>query len=745
MQNETRNEEEVPLSSRFSEVDNRTDYKMNYLQEQMGLSGKPPPRYIIRGSHPWRIRWELFIIVLALYNSISVPLGVAFETNNANIGYEVFERLVDCFFAIDLIVNFFCTYTDKNGEEIYDLKEIGKNYIMTGRFFIDLAATIPFELLPEIFGANSSSKSLQLFQIMKMVRLLRLRRIVSYLRLRNDFKLAIRIAVIVFNLLLFCHLIACFWYLLVSVEKDWKPPKDLEGAQDKYYKDSELLYNYSTSLYYAILIMMGFDCLPATTYEALYAAAVMIAGSIVTAALFGHVTLLLQSMNRKTANFHEQLDTANQAMANIGLGLELQTRILDYISYTYANKDQQNELNLFFNMLSPALRLEVSITLFREVLSKSPAFNHQPEIAEFLIVHLTTILCKPETSVIRRGEAGDFVYLISRGSVKVITLNENLEDECLSILEESQYFGEIALLTDTHRTATVETNNYTTLARLGREHFKEMLKRSTSLTKAFMEKLHNYPDKWQAYLIKMLRSIPYFRKCSNEELSSLAYILKPKQYEAGSIIVKHNEAINSILLVASGKIHITTEFKGSQVVLLEVGKEGVLFVNSALQTYSQAFTVQVAETSLLLLLDEESLKSQCRIFPNLSARVVGHKSRYGLEEIPRKSDMYLSQTQITPLMKLKLATMRIMIGKRQMRQKSLSYKIQQLVLTIKKMIQEQKKVNQEYEALDFNNYSDILKKVLKTTEEMSQKCDILNENMRMNSSKVEHIRLRVSN
>lgn len=52
---------------------------------------------------------------------------------------------MDTLFVIDILVNFRCTYIDREGEEIYDPKLIAKNYVVGGRFAIDLIATIPFE------------------------------------------------------------------------------------------------------------------------------------------------------------------------------------------------------------------------------------------------------------------------------------------------------------------------------------------------------------------------------------------------------------------------------------------------------------------------------------------------------------------------------------------------------------------------------------------------------------------------
>ena len=62
--------------------------------------------------------------------------------------------IVDCCFAIDIIVNFFSASYDLNYNIVEDLKSIAKHYIY-GWFFLDLGAIIPFDSFTR--GKNSDN------------------------------------------------------------------------------------------------------------------------------------------------------------------------------------------------------------------------------------------------------------------------------------------------------------------------------------------------------------------------------------------------------------------------------------------------------------------------------------------------------------------------------------------------------------------------------------------------------------
>jgi len=71
--------------------------------------------------------------------------------------------------------------------------KIAKNYIK-GRFWIDLLASIPFEkFLIVDASADSANVEFKIFGLLKMIRLLRLGRIITYMKFKQSLKIGFRI------------------------------------------------------------------------------------------------------------------------------------------------------------------------------------------------------------------------------------------------------------------------------------------------------------------------------------------------------------------------------------------------------------------------------------------------------------------------------------------------------------------------------------------------------------------------
>jgi len=87
-------------------------------------------QYIIRHLDDWRINWELFIIILALYNAGQLPFDIAFSPPLFRTDvFDTINNIIDISFVIDMIFSFRTTYQDQwTGDEVYDPKEIAKNY-----------------------------------------------------------------------------------------------------------------------------------------------------------------------------------------------------------------------------------------------------------------------------------------------------------------------------------------------------------------------------------------------------------------------------------------------------------------------------------------------------------------------------------------------------------------------------------------------------------------------------------------
>lgn len=70
------------------------------------------------------MRWDLLIMVLAIWNCIQVPYDIAFEYETPSALF-VFNILVDFVFLTDIFVNFRTTYiNEETGIETYSWSQI---------------------------------------------------------------------------------------------------------------------------------------------------------------------------------------------------------------------------------------------------------------------------------------------------------------------------------------------------------------------------------------------------------------------------------------------------------------------------------------------------------------------------------------------------------------------------------------------------------------------------------------------
>ena len=213
-------------------------------------------KYVLRHDSKFKTYWDLFIILLVIYNCLTIPLAVAFpkmEFLESNMGIKVFENAIDVLFFADILINFRTSYVSaSSGLEIVDGKRIALNYVK-GRLTVDILATIPFEKVIPLFFPNKkiSKRNLQLLGLLKMVRMLRLGRIVTFMKMQNNAKLAFRIGSLLGMLLLIIHWLGCVWFLVVQTPGAWIPGYDANSGETGFYEYGEMR-KYAVMVYYAV-------------------------------------------------------------------------------------------------------------------------------------------------------------------------------------------------------------------------------------------------------------------------------------------------------------------------------------------------------------------------------------------------------------------------------------------------------------------------------------------------------------
>ena len=82
------------------------------------------------------------------------------------------------------------------------------------------------------------------------------------------------------------------------------------------------------------------------------------------------------------------------------------------------------------------------------------------------------------TIIISEGDDSDSLYAVLSGKVKVYLSDDEGREIIINILSEGEYFGELALLDDSPRSASVMTLEETKLAVISKAAFEESLSRN---------------------------------------------------------------------------------------------------------------------------------------------------------------------------------------------------------------------------------------------------------------------------
>lgn len=119
------------------------------------------------------------------------------------------------------------------------------------------------------------------------------------------------------------------------------------------------------------------------------------------------------------------------------------------------------------------------------------------DVVEYIIDQIVPKLYLPEDLIIQHGSSDKFIYFIANGICRVSVSNHLKQLKVIKELSQGDYFGEIALIFGSLRTANIESFNYCTLAYLRIEHFKKLCSICPEVyTWIKQHALRNYSDQW---------------------------------------------------------------------------------------------------------------------------------------------------------------------------------------------------------------------------------------------------------
>ncbi|XP_014185129.1 cGMP-dependent protein kinase 1 [Haplochromis burtoni] len=196
-----------------------------------------------------------------------------------------------------------------------------------------------------------------------------------------------------------------------------------------------------------------------------------------------------------------------------------------------------------------------------------------------------------DSCIIKEGDVGSLVFVMEEGKVEVTK-----EGMKLCTMGPGKVFGELAILYNCTRTATVQTLTHVKLWAIDRQCFQTIMMR-TGLIK-------------HAEYMDFLKSVPTFQSLPEETLSKLADVMEETHYSDGEYIIRQGARGDTFFIISKGKVNVTQGDSATQqpVHLRELVK-GDWFGERALQGEDvRTANVVATEPVTCLVIDRDSFK-----------------------------------------------------------------------------------------------------------------------------------------
>jgi zinc transporter ZupT len=209
------------------------------------------------------------------------------------------------------------------------------------------------------------------------------------------------------------------------------------------------------------------------------------AGSLISA-------LAIELAYEGALSLHQQGFDARNAWIFISAGFAAGATIYYAASRALENKGAAVRYGTQFREYALA-RKQANAAERIKLLAKSDLMRHLPaEQIEQILPSIQDRQLKAGEILFRAGDAGDALYIVGRGKVEVLTEPGPGNAACSSIaaLGEGHAFGEMSLLSGEPRTATIRAVEDTTLLRIAKQDFEQLVAADPELAEAVQRISH---------------------------------------------------------------------------------------------------------------------------------------------------------------------------------------------------------------------------------------------------------------
>ncbi|XP_056141214.1 cGMP-dependent protein kinase 2 [Lampris incognitus] len=235
--------------------------------------------------------------------------------------------------------------------------------------------------------------------------------------------------------------------------------------------------------------------------------------------------------------------------------------------------------------------------------------------------------------VIKQGEPGHHLFVLADGKLDVFQQNKLLTSIAIWTT-----FGELAILYNCTRTASVQAVNKVTTWVLDREVFQNIMRRTAETRH---EQYRNF-----------LRSVSLLANLPEDKLSKIVDCLEVEYYDKGEFIIREGEQGSTFFIISKGKVKVTQSTEEHKVPqIINTLQKGDYFGEKALISDDVRSANIIADENGVecLVIDRETFDQTVGTFNEIQKCLQGYVATLDRDDRKRHAKRSVSRHQSQPL------------------------------------------------------------------------------------------------
>eukprot|EP01064_Diplonema_japonicum_P011963 TRINITY_DN19424_c0_g1_i1.p1 TRINITY_DN19424_c0_g1~~TRINITY_DN19424_c0_g1_i1.p1 ORF type:complete len:1224 (+),score=188.54 TRINITY_DN19424_c0_g1_i1:55-3726(+) len=355
---------------------------------------------------------------------------------------------------------------DDNGLLVTDKRTILKYYITSKEFFVDCVICMPLDIIGFVDNENQHFYRLNKCFVLYYINYL-------FWAVGSQFSPTMaRMGHTFYWLLIQAHILGCAFKLVARQVGDDHIKVSLTVDS---YSTLPVFLQYCQGYDWALKTMSGLSRgspVPPSDEQQALALVTVFLGVATYALLLTTISNALQIPTQEV-KFRERLNEVKSFLEYTKLPWDYKSVCISYYKHVYATTGSYKMNVNLLDDLPGELDTLVKVNMCSQVISKVPIFSDAAKNDEFvfaLSLKLESDVVSPGQLVTKKGLHGSNMYFVTFGEFGIIAET----GEVVHTLRAGNFFGEIALLHDVKRTATIRALTFCNVLTLEKSDFEEV-------------------------------------------------------------------------------------------------------------------------------------------------------------------------------------------------------------------------------------------------------------------------------